>query len=141
MLFTENLFQLSGTPWRNMRVKLTPTFTSGKMKMMYPTMVEAAEVFKNFLRASAEKGEILEFRDVNGRFTTNVIATVAFGIEINALENPNIDFRVHGKRIFDPTAKQIAMNLLSVMFPRLGRLFKVDTKIFQFGYFNKRTTK
>ncbi|GLH06693.1 Cytochrome P450 6j1 [Gryllus bimaculatus] len=42
-MFTKNLFGLSGPRWRHIRVKLTPTFTSGKMKLMYEFVNECGK--------------------------------------------------------------------------------------------------
>lgn len=58
-----------------MRTKLTPTFTSGKMRMMFGTVVEVGERFVKKLESEVMKavdGE-LEVKEYAARFTTDVI--------------------------------------------------------------------
>ncbi|KAK3914765.1 Cytochrome P450 6k1 [Frankliniella fusca] len=101
-----HLFNLSGQPWRNMRVKLSPTFTTGKIKYMFGTISECADHLRDHIRASTKAGGGVyeeEVRELIARFSTDVISSVAFGIESNSMKNPNSEFRRMGQRIFEPT--------------------------------------
>lgn len=102
---TGHLFTLEGEEWRSMRHKLTPVFTSGKMKHMFGTVVEVGDhltttVDKAVKAATADGGDV-EIKELCARFTTDVIGTCAFGIECNSLENPNAEFRNMGRMLFE----------------------------------------
>lgn len=56
-----------------LRAKLTPTFTSGRMKFMFQTIVDVADNFQKCLAGMVEGNENFELRDVLSRFTTDVI--------------------------------------------------------------------
>lgn len=99
---TAHLFNLEGKRWKNLRTKLTPTFTSGKMKIMFNTLVECSE---NMIAAlSGKKDDILVVKDVCARFTTDVIGSCALGIECNSFKYPDAEFRVIGKKALQPGA-------------------------------------
>lgn len=68
-----NLFSLDGGPWKKLRAKLSPTFTSGKMKFMFPTVVEVGERFRDCLSKVVQQHDELEMKDLLARFTTDVI--------------------------------------------------------------------
>lgn len=96
-----HLFNLEDAKWRNMRIKLTPTFTSGKMKMMFQTLLDCTTGLKHVMDEALASKQPIEIKDVLGRFTTDIIGSVAFGLECNSLKDPNVEFRIYGKKAFE----------------------------------------
>ncbi|XP_044757086.1 probable cytochrome P450 6a13 [Coccinella septempunctata] len=96
---TAHLLNLKGGKWKRMRSKLTPAFSSGKMKMMFETLLDCTHSLKKVM--DQLEGEEVDIKDILGRFTTDIIGTCAFGIECNSLENPENEFRQKGKAVFE----------------------------------------
>ena len=125
-LFEKNLFSLHGEKWRNVRNLLSPSFTSSKMKMMFTLMSECAMNFAKFLSTlSADKDDI-NMKDVCSKYTTDVIATCAFGIKVNSMKDPTNKFYVYGKEAsnFTGVLRGIKFFFLGT-FPRLGRILNL----------------
>lgn len=72
-----NLFSLDGNKWRSLRKTFTPSFTTQKMKIMFEILLKCGEEFENLL--CDYDGKSIHIRDFTGRFTTDVIASCAFG--------------------------------------------------------------
>lgn len=106
------LFLLDGHRWKSMRNKLSSTFTSGKMKFMFPTVVKVGEEFVEVFGNSVDKSPIVEVRELLARFTTDVIGTCAFGIECSSLKDPQAEFRVMGGR----SITDVRHNMFGIMF-------------------------
>ena len=94
-----NIFSIEDTEWKNMRTKLTPTFTSGKMKVMFGTVLEVAEIMNAQLNEDTKSG-VVEMKETLAKFTTDVIGRVAFGLEMNSIHDPDSMFRKMGRKIF-----------------------------------------
>lgn len=94
-----HLFSMTGEKWRNMRTKLTPVFTSGKLKAMFSTMVDCGMPLVNYMDRAASKRETIEVREISARFATDIIASVAFGVDINTIDNPDDPFRAAGRKV------------------------------------------
>lgn len=121
-----HLFSLSGSKWRNLRVRFTPLFTTLKMKMMFGAVVECGKNLQNCLQKPANNGETIEIKDYLARYSTDVISSCAFGIECNCLKNPDAEFRNWGRRVFEPSIRQRITALLNVMCPPLVYILKLS---------------
>lgn len=120
-----NLFSLSGVKWKNLRAKLTPTFTSGKLKQMFHTLTDVGVVLDEYIEKIATKGEPIEIRDLLARYTTDIIASVAFGIDVDSINNPDAEFRAVGRKLFTMTPKQRLLNAMTFFLPKLFDLLRL----------------
>ncbi|XP_053670575.1 probable cytochrome P450 6a14 [Anopheles nili] len=119
-----HLFAMEGNPWRLLRQKLTPTFTSGRMKQMFGTIWDVALELEKFMEENYNQPEI-EMKDVLGRFTTDVIGTCAFGIDCNSLKNPDSEFRKYGNKAFEQTPLVLMKFFFAFAYPGLVRKFRM----------------
>lgn len=130
-----NLFQMKNPTWRILRSKLSPLFTSGKMKQMF-YMVE--NVTKD-LKVKIQNDGIQDARELFSCFTVDVISLVAFGTEANCLKNPETsEFLQNAKKsLLSSTWSKICFN--SVFFlPEIYAFFKMTTFDPDFGEFLRR---
>ncbi|XP_044761018.1 probable cytochrome P450 6a14 [Coccinella septempunctata] len=93
-----HLFSLGGEKWRTLRKKLTPTFTSGKMRMMFQTIQDCTSDLQKAMIGNIQPE--VDVKNLMARFTTDVIGSVAFGIKCNSLENPKCQFREMAQTVF-----------------------------------------
>ncbi|KAL0270237.1 UNVERIFIED_CONTAM: hypothetical protein PYX00_007710 [Menopon gallinae] len=120
-----HLFNMKGKKWRNLRVKLTPTFTSGKMKMMFPLIKKVGQQLQDYLAKPAQTGQVFEVKELMARFTTDVISSCAFGLETNSLENPNSEFREYGRKIFETNRMFMISTIVNRLSPKIGKLLRL----------------
>lgn len=130
-----HLFALPGQKWRNLRAKLSPTFTSGKLKAMFATLVKSGSTLQSFLENVANSNGLLNIKEISSSYAINVIASVAFGIEVDTINDPNNEFRVCGRTITTPTLKGSLSKIMILMMPKLASIFGVrfdDLSVEQF---------
>ncbi|XP_046385903.1 cytochrome P450 6k1-like [Ischnura elegans] len=118
-----NLFFMSGERWKRMRTTLTPAFTAGKMKLIFPLILDIVEDLNKFLDESKEAE--FEMKDLFARMATNVVASCAFGIKIDVLRSPEDEFRKVAREILEPTPARGLAKLLFLSSPLLTRILRV----------------
>jgi len=113
-ILSAHLFAMEGEKWRAMRASLSPTFTSGKMKMMFNTLLDISNVFVE-CTGNEINNEVVEVKELLAKFSTDVIGNVAFGLESNSLKDPDTMFRKMGQRFFKLSrAEQIRFFIVSI---------------------------
>lgn len=77
-----------------MRATLSPMFTGSKMRQMFDYVATVGKQTALTMKEKIKRGgdNEFEFKALTTRFTVDVIASCAFGIECNSFENPDNDF-------------------------------------------------
>ncbi|CAH1372926.1 unnamed protein product [Tenebrio molitor] len=114
-----HLFSLEGEKWRKLRAKLTPTFTSGKVKMMFDTVVKCSDDLILEMDKSVESS--INIKDILARYTTDIIGNCAFGIECNSLKNPDNEFTRYLMKFFMRGFWKNIQGFFSFIAPNMAR--------------------
>nr|CAD7263123.1 unnamed protein product [Timema shepardi] len=121
-----HLFSLSGQKWRKLRAQLTSTFSSGKLKRMTPIMVSCTEELNLHLQ---ECEDVVELKEILASFSTDVIASCAFGIQCNSLRDPNAEFRKWGRKMFEPGPENTFRSILCFLYPSVASILRVRSMV------------
>lgn len=136
-----HLFLLSGAKWRNLRIKLTPTFTSGKMKMMFSIMVECSNQLLKRVEYF-EKNQIpVDIKEMLSCFTTDVIGSAAFGLECNSFKEDDAVFRRYGRKLLNPSSWEIIRATFVLSFPKLAGALGIKRMNMELEKFFMNTVK
>lgn len=123
IVFGRNPFVLRGEKWKIIRSLLTPAFTTGKIKPCFPLIAEVCKELKECIEKAGNPE--FEAKEICTRYTTDVVATCAYGIRGNALQNPKCEFREMGRLILEPGFWNNVKFLMFMFFPRLCSFLKI----------------
>nr|NP_001352309.1 cytochrome P450 6k1-like [Cyphomyrmex costatus] len=132
-----NLFFIKNPAWKIIRTKLTPFFTSGKLKKMFGLMLECGNHLDEYLDSLKldGKGQIIDVKDISSKLTMDVISSTAYGLDVNTFKDSNLNFQKYGKMIFKNNYVR-ALEMLAIFFlpdiVRIARLkvFGAETTVF-----------
>ncbi|CAG2116652.1 unnamed protein product, partial [Medioppia subpectinata] len=99
-LINKNLFNTEGETWKRLRTIMSGTFTSGKMRKMYPLVRQCIQEYLEHMEILAKRGEPIDAKALHQGFTMDVIARTAFGTETNSQKEPNSPFVRNAHDVF-----------------------------------------
>ncbi|KAL2093806.1 hypothetical protein ACEWY4_011118 [Coilia grayii] len=118
------LLLLTDERWKRVRSILTPSFSAAKMKEMVPLINTASHTLLTNLEGHAESGQSFDIHKCLGCFTMDVIASVAFGLQVDSQNDPNDPFVFHAQKFFSFSFfRPIAF--VFMMFPALMPLLRL----------------
>lgn len=98
-ILTRNLFSISGKKWKNLRNKLSPAFTKGKLKLMYDVISRKSDNLVDAIRRQSGS-ESLEMKKLAIRFTIDSIISCSCGLDCNTLNGENEEIIKISEKIF-----------------------------------------
>ncbi|KAH8371352.1 hypothetical protein KR093_007063 [Drosophila rubida] len=122
---SSNLFNLQGASWRNLRNKLTPSFSSGKIKGMFGTVDDVAEKLVQHLQGvlAQSPNDEIEIKSKLTTYAIDVIGSVIFGLDIDSFSNPNNEFSAVSDTLRDGGNILLKIhNIATFVFPPLAKL-------------------
>nr|WCC58057.1 cytochrome P450 [Pharsalia antennata] len=99
-ILSNMLFLQKNPDWKKVRAKMSPVFSSGKLKGMLSIINEVGVDLNRYIRKNLGQ---LEAKEVTAKYSTDVIAKCAFAINSYSFEDENSEFRKVGRAFFDFT--------------------------------------
>ncbi|XP_046379692.2 cytochrome P450 3A8-like [Haliotis rufescens] len=96
---SDGIMQQRDEDWKRSRSILTPTFSSAKLKQVCELVSVCSDTLVVNSRALAKEGREVELKDHFSAFTLDVIASSAFGLQIDSQSNPDDNFIKHAKSL------------------------------------------
>jgi cytochrome P450 len=94
------LFSVNGERWRRQRPMVMAAFDPGHIKSYFPSLVRVTRRFAGRWQRAARAGQAIDLQADLMRYTVDVISGLAFGADINTLENEGEVIQQHLDQIF-----------------------------------------
>ncbi|XP_003424479.1 cytochrome P450 6k1 [Nasonia vitripennis] len=110
-----NLLGIHQPRWKYLRQKLTPSVTGFKLRAMIPLIKECGAPLLKFVenaKSQSDGWKELELKDISSRYTTDVIASLAFGISTNSFDDNDVSFWEAGQKILSGAKRGIILIIL-----------------------------
>ncbi|XP_029344453.1 probable cytochrome P450 6a18 isoform X2 [Acyrthosiphon pisum] len=131
---SEVLFLMNNPRWKKFRSKLSPAFSSGKLKQMFNQIEKCGHDMINNIFAELKKNpNDIDMRDVVSKYSMDVIGSCAFGLTLNVASDDTSLFRKYGKTAFGPSILYFIREICVMISPAI-------LKILRLTFFPSKTT-
>jgi cytochrome P450 family 6 len=123
---TAFLLAIEDDRWRFLRKKLSPAFSSGKLKSMYFTISNLGDSLVRAIERKTRNGKIpADAKYFAHRFTVDALSSVAFGMEADTLNDQHQELLDIFKEIFGAGGPSQFRLFFLFAFPKLSKLLRI----------------
>ncbi|XP_073499277.1 cytochrome P450 3A29-like isoform X1 [Phyllobates terribilis] len=108
--------------WKRIRTVLSPTFTSGKLKQMFPIIKQYGDLLVKNIQKTVDNKDFIDMKDIFGSYSMDIVLSTFFSVNVDSLNNPNDPFVTNGRKLF--TFSFFNPLFLTFMFPFLTPLLE-----------------
>lgn len=101
------VFSVNGELWRRQRPMVMASFDPGHIKSYFPTLAKVTERFARRWQGAARSGEPVDLQADLMRYTVDVTAGLAFGVDMNTLESRDEVIQTHLDKVFPALFKRL----------------------------------
>ncbi len=96
----DGVFSAEGEAWRRQRRLVAAAFTPSHLKRYFPLIERMTERLKERLDLAARTGAWIELQTMLMRYSVDVTASLAFGIDVNTMQQANGVLQEHLDQVF-----------------------------------------
>ena len=122
---TASLLSVEDDRWRFLRNKLSPAFSSGKLKSMYFTVSSLGNNLVSAIEKKMICDKSVEVKDIMTRFTIDVVSSVSFGMESNTLNDEHPELIQHFREVFEIDSPNTLYFFFLFAFPEVAKILKL----------------
>jgi cytochrome P450 len=108
-LGAHGVFSAEGDDWRRQRKLADAALNHEHLKQYFEIIATETERLHRRLGAAAASNELLDIQRVLMSFTVDVVTALAFGHDVNTIENPDNELPVHIARMFATIARRAVL--------------------------------
>ena len=126
-LFHKMLVNATNQEWKDLRATVSPTFSTGKIRRMNDVFTSSSDKLSKFLYEKAQAASELNMSDMFIRYTMDVIASAAFGLDSQVFKDSESEFSIMAKKFQNQFKGTNTWKLVFAMFcPKIFQILKIS---------------